>query len=312
MKRALSAITAAVAICLPVTSVGAVEGAPVGVITPEGVPLAVSWQTTSGYWVTTPCGEVAHVSKGTPIGPTTVVLDPGHGGRVDTGAVAASGMPEKEVNLRVALAARDALARRGIDSVLTRTGDYTTPLSIRANLADTLQAELMVSIHHNSPSPQRSTKPGVEVFIQKDSDASRRLGGLLHENAMEALAELEASWVASSDAGVMTVLNTRGDDAYGIIRHPNTPTALIELGYISNPSEAALYDTPEYAPLAGEAVAAAIEEYLTTDEPGSGFVRGRVFNPQPGVGFNVCVDPELPVDLPSIWRVLSPRIPLPE
>jgi N-acetylmuramoyl-L-alanine amidase len=312
MKKGLARLAIGLAVLLLTTPAVGAEDFPLGVTTPEGIPLAVSWQTTSGYWVTTPCGAAAHISDVTPIGATTVVLDPGHGGPIDTGAVAFTGMPEKELNLRVAFEAQAALAEKNIDAVLTRTGDYATPLSIRANFADTLQAKLMVSIHHNAPTPGLSSLPGIEVFYQKSSKASGRLGGLLWENAREALSQFDVRWVASEDAGAMTVLNTRGDDAYGIIRHPDTPTALIELGYISNPAEAALHQTPEYAPVAGEAIAQAIEEYLETDKPGSGFVRGRVFNPQPGVGFDVCIDPPITVVLPSIWPVLPPLSPLPE
>ena len=63
---------------------------------------------------------------------------------------------------------------------------------------------------------------------------------------MTSLKTLAASWSSARDAGVMTVLNSGGDDAYGMIRRPNTPTALIELGYVSNLSEPQLFDTPEY------------------------------------------------------------------
>jgi N-acetylmuramoyl-L-alanine amidase len=223
-----------------------------------------------------------------------VVLDPGHGGDHDTGAQGRNGLIEKAANLRVAEATQEALADRGIPSVLTRTADYATTLTTRADLADTLGAELMVSIHHNAPTPGPSEVPGVEVFIQSTSQDSRRLGGLLYEHSMEALGQLDVAWSRADDAGVMTVLLPRGVDAYGIIRRPETPTALIELGYISNPSEAELFATEEYVAVAGEALADAIEAYLDTDDPGTGFVEeGRVFRPNPGLGIDECVDPEL-------------------
>ncbi|MEA1904210.1 MAG: N-acetylmuramoyl-L-alanine amidase [Actinomycetota bacterium] len=315
------ALTIAVLIAFAMASlalpVAAQDADPLGLLTPDGVPVAITRSTHSGYWVTTPCGYQAHLGEGTPIYETTVVIDPGHGGMVDTGAVAPTGMPEKVLNLNVAYQVIDALTRRGIDAILTRTDDYASPLSVRANLADTLGAEIMVSIHHNSPSPGPSREPGIEVFVQQESDLSGRLGGLLFEHAMAGLGSFNVNWVGAADAGVMTVLSTRGDDAYGIIRHPDTPTALIELGYLSNRSEAALHQTPEYLSVAGEAIADAIEDYLNTDESGSGFVRGRVFNPQPGVGRDVCVDPPLPTESPSIWSVLPwsvlpPGLPKPE
>jgi len=233
------------------------------------------------------------LSDGTPIRETDVVVDPGHGGPIDTGAVSPTGMPEKELNLAVARQTQNFLVARGISAVLTRTDDYPTPLNVRAGLADSLQASVMVSIHHNAPTPGPSDTPGIEVFVQTGSKESERLGGLLWESAMAGLGVFDISWVSAEDAGVMTVLNTRGDDAYGIIRTPTITTALIELGYISNRSEAELYQDPNYVVVAATAVTDAVERYLTTEESGSGFVDGRVFNPNPGVGKDVCVDRDL-------------------
>ncbi|MFV1960389.1 MAG: N-acetylmuramoyl-L-alanine amidase, partial [Acidimicrobiia bacterium] len=164
---------------------------------------------------------------------------------------------------------------------------------VRAQLADTLDAELMVSIHHNAPSPGPSPVPGIEVFIQNGSSSSRRLGGLLWQRAMAALDVFDVDWVAEDDAGVMTVLNSRGDDAYGIIRHPETPTAIVELGYISNRAEAELFQDPTYLVAAAGGIAQAIQDFLNSDSEGSGFIEGRVFDPQPGVGKDVCTDPDL-------------------
>lgn len=241
----------------------------------------------------TPCGNEILIEDGVAFGATTVVIDPGHGGLVDIGAMARTGVAEKEINLSVAMAVQQLLAERGISSMLTRTADYASPLSVRARLADAVQADLMVSIHHNAPSPGPSPIPGVEVFIQANSSSSRRLGGLLWKRSMQALDAFDLVWVAADDAGVMTVLNSRGDDAYGIIRHPRTPTALIELGYISNPAEAELHQDPMYVPVAAGAIARAISEYLQSDSEGLGFVEGRVFDPEPGVGKDVCIDPDL-------------------
>lgn len=265
----------------------------VGLITPTGIPVAVTSITAEGYEVLTPCGFTETIDRGSAMGPTTVVIDPGHGGAVDTGAVGQNGLAEKEVNLNVARVAERLLAERGIDVVLTRTGDYATPLSVRVNLADALQAEIMVSVHHNAPSMGSSEAPGTEVFVQSGSKESNRLGGLLFKHVREALDAFDVAWVAAVDAGVMTVVNSRGTDAYGIIRGPNTTTALVELGYIANPPEAELFSTDIYVRTAGEAVADGVAAYLETNNQGSGFVEGRIFNPGPGVGQEDCIDPAL-------------------
>ena len=111
---------------------------------------------------------------------------------------------------------------------------------------------------------------------------------------MAALSDFEIEWTAAPDAGVLTVLSTRGNDAYGMISGPRTTSVLAELAYISNPVEAELFATSEYVEAVSDALADAIENYLTTEATGAGYVaEPRVFNPQPGIGGSLCVDPAL-------------------
>jgi len=228
------------------------------------------------------------------LGTTQVVIDPGHGGEVDTGAVGANGLMEKHLNLEVSQALQADLIIRGIDVVLTRTADYASRLGVRAGLADQVNADLVVSVHHNAPTPAPSPRPGTEVFIQSTSEDSRRLGGLVWGRVMAALSDFEVEWTAAPDAGVLRVLSTRGNDAYGMIRSPRTVSVLAELGYISNPAEAELFATSEYVEAVSDALADAIENYLITEATGAGYVaEPRVFNPQPGIGGSLCVDPRL-------------------
>lgn len=264
-----------------------------GWLSPAGMPLSIIATEGRLHTVLTPCGNEAPLVRGTPLYQTTVVLDPGHGGPVDTGAWGPNGLREKDVNLAVAKAAEILLRQQGISVVLTRTADYPTRLWVRSALADTLQAELMVSIHHNAPSGYPSADPGTDVFVQHGSDESARLGGLLWRNVTEAFSIVDVSWTAAGDSGVMTVLNTEGTDAYGMLRNPETPTALIELGYISNRSEAAFFASDIYPFYAARAVVNAIVEYLYTNEPGVELGAGRTFNPRPGLSAAACEDPTL-------------------
>jgi N-acetylmuramoyl-L-alanine amidase len=267
-------------------------GPPLGLITPNGIPVAIRLVLPEGYLVWTPCGETARVSGGEPLWQTPVVLDPGHGGNRSIGAQGRNGLPEKVVNLQVAMAAKAELEARGIPTVLTRVDEYATTLRARSQLADLLQASALVSIHHNAPTPGPSPTPGTEIFYQSRSAESRRLGGVLYEHVFHALSQFtEVQWTAAPDAGVITVLNSRGTDAYGMIRIPETPSVLLELGYISNPSEAELFATEEYVEVAGRAIADALETYLDTDDPGMGWYEpGRVFDPAPGLSQAACVE----------------------
>ena len=271
---------------------------PAGLVTPLGIPVAVLGRTDSGYLVRTPCGNTAEVSKGVLINGARVVIDPGHGGPVDTGAVGPNGLIERDLNLTLGRAVIDELTSRGISAVSTRTGDYGTLLSVRSLLADDLGVEALVSIHHNAPNWARSSVPGSEVFIQSASrDLARvdsaRLGGLLYEEITAALATFDnITWSRSASAGVLRVLSSRGSDAYGMIVRPAVPTALVEYGYLSNPSEAELFTTDEYIQVAATATADAIDAYLHTERPGTGFIqRPRIFDPQRAPSF--CEDPAL-------------------
>ena len=253
--------------------------------------MAVLAETPARYVIRTTCGDIATVKLGAPIIEATVVLDPGHGGPIDTGAVGRNGLMEKDINLDVARATQIQLQDRGRSVVLSRTGDYAVPLSNRAAFADHLQADLMVSIHHNAPTPGESRTPGTEIFVQSGSHESARLGGLVWEHLVGALLVFDVGWAAAPDAGVLTVLNSRGADAYGMIREPDTVTVLAELLYMSSAQEAGLMLTEEYVQVAATALADAIESYLTTNAPGSGYVdEPRVFNPRPAISADLCVE----------------------
>ncbi len=263
------------------------------ITTAAGVVTPVIGQTAEGYVVQSPCGFERLVSWGQPVGDVQVVLDAGHGG-IERGAETDE-MAEADLNLRVVRRTASELNDRGIAVVLSRTGDYRMPVIQRTFLADHVEAELLVSVHHNTPAVNPSPTPGTEMYVQNGSTDSRRLGGLIYEEVVEALAEFDVEWVSRSDAGVLAVLNDEGADAYGINRRPTVPSVLAELAYLGNPKEAALLATDDYADAMAAALADGIERYLTTQDPGSGFVeQARSFSPSGDTGGEEgCIDPVL-------------------
>lgn len=273
------------------------SGPPVAWIAPSGVPVAVTAVNGETIEVLTPCGNPAVLTDGTPIYEVDVIIDPGHGGPIDTGAVADTGLAEKEINLRVSLAVQEVLTDRGIRSLLTRVGDYPIPIRTRSEYSDLVGAQALVSIHHNAPQAPASETPGVEIFVKQNMPESARLGGLIYDRTMAALGEFDVAWMRAPDAGVMTVLNSDGEDAYGMVRRPEAPSALVELGYIANPAEAELYARPDYVSTVATAVADAVETFLTTEETGSPQVEGRDFDPAGGVGQDQCIEPDLALAL---------------
>lgn len=264
-------------------------------ITPSGVMVSVVATTDDGYLVITPCGNEALLTEGESISRTAVVIDPGHGGDIETGSVGPNGLVEAELNLEVAEATVAELERRNIDAVLTRTGDYRVTLATRARIANTLGSLAFVSIHHTGPQANPSDHPGVEVYVQRSVTESQRLGGAIHQAVFDAFEPLELDWQSASDAGVLVVLNADGANAYGLIRRPAMPAALIELGYLANPAEAEYFAGDDYPPLAADALADGIESWLTTSAVGTELnAEPRIFTPS-GLtgGSDSCEDPPL-------------------
>jgi N-acetylmuramoyl-L-alanine amidase len=267
-------------------------------VTPTGVVVPVLGASGDGWLVGTPCGRTATVGN---VGPLTgtVVLDAGHGGR-ETGAIGRLGSRESDLNLAVVSYAQEALEAAGISAIPTRTSDYRVAITARAAIVNAVKPKAVVSIHHNSsPSHLRDT-PGTEIFHQAvgaSSAESRRLAGLVYEEVTAMLARLEvAEWAATPRPGAKPRPNSNGDDFYGMLRRTQgIPTALAEIGFISNEQEERRYAEPAVQKAVGEAVARGIVRFLTTRDPGSGFVTPPRLadDDRRGGGTGNCEDPPL-------------------
>ena len=270
------------------------------VVSSGGIVLPVMGRDGAAWVVSTPCGREAVLPRSatTPLRQATVVLDPGHGG-YDPGAVGHNGLSESSLNLAVSEHAKAALEAHGVSVVLTRSGDHGMNLGNRARLALSLEAKAFVSIHHNAAATARSRVPGSETFHQVDSEDSKRLAGLVYEEIVAALTPYELSWV-NTGMGVTWRTRANGEDYYAMVRQPKgVPATLAELAYLSNPAEADLLARPDVQQVEGEAVARGILRFLTTDDPGSGYVDGGPMPPRPrtgprgGGGDDPCDDPAL-------------------
>jgi N-acetylmuramoyl-L-alanine amidase len=265
------------------------------VASPRGVLTLVTGLRDGAWVVRTPCGREAVLPRATPVKPVRVVIDPGHGG-YDPGAVGPTGMNEADLNLVVARHAQAALEQAGVTVALTRSADHGMVLATRAELALALGAEAFVSIHHNGGAVARSSRPGSEMYHQLESPESRRLAGLLHEETVAVLSQWPASWVATDAAGATWRTRASGEDWFAMVRLPRpVPAVLAELAYLTNPDEAALLADPQVQRALGEGVARAVVRFLTTPDPGSGFVEGRPMEPRPRPGGDdsACDDPAL-------------------
>jgi N-acetylmuramoyl-L-alanine amidase len=271
-------------------------GEPRALLTGTGVVAPVLGPADGGRFVVrTPCGGEA-VAAGTPLAGATVVLDPGHGGD-ERGAVGANGLAEKDLNLAVATRAAELLRAAGATVVLTRTTDVRVTLAVRGELVTRLAPRAFVSVHHNGGSDGPSDRPGTETWAQHADPEARRLGGLLYEELVAVFDRYDGvAWQSDLDAGAKYRLNSRGEDYYGVLRRTaGVPAVLTEALFLSNPPEADLLARPDVQEAEAQAISRALVRFLTTDDPGSGFVEPypRTDPGGPGGGATGCVDPPL-------------------
>jgi N-acetylmuramoyl-L-alanine amidase len=275
---------------------------PLAAISAGGIVVPVLGREGDGWKVSTPCGRDAVVTSVAPLPSSPVVLDPGHGG-YDPGAVGPNGLFESELNLAVSRHAAAALERAGFPTVMTRNGDHGMNLVNRAQIALRTKARAFVSVHHNAASWDPSPIPGSEMYHQVASADSKRLAGLIYEEIVTALKAYDVPWVTSGAGVTWRTRASNGDDWYAMVRQPKgIAAALAELAFISNPAEADLLADPDVQRVEGEAVARGIIRFLTTADPGSGYVDGGNMPPRPRAGgprtggnddWSECDDPSL-------------------
>lgn len=266
-----------------------------------------------------PAGGGASVGAGLDFSDAIIVLDPGHGGP-NIGAVGpVLELEEKEVNLDIARRARDLLNdshtvdwESGVlyagDAIppaaqvwVTRQegppgADIETGLEFRTALANNLNAHALVSIHNNASPEGPSAASGAEVYYRNLDGESQRLAGLMLEELRRSFAAFDVPWVANSDAGAKYRLREDGREVYGILRRAEVPAIIAEGAFISTPEEEALLATPQFRQAYAEAVYRALVRFITTDDPGSGFVATEPFTGNPGSGApqSTCAIPAQP------------------
>ncbi len=288
------------------TTIGSVDSSPshgpaeapeeaVAVVTPTGVVAPVVRALETGWIVETPCANPVILTDGTAVHSAQVLIDPGHGGE-ETGATGYNGLRESDLNLDVAKRLQRYLEYRGVTTLLTRTADYRMAIAARASLAQSVEPAVFISIHHNGGPTTPWEEPGTLVFHQLESNDSRRLAGLIYDEIVTRLSELDISFSAGSPPGAVAMLNDAGGDYYGVLRRTDGITAVLsEAMFLSNRSEARALENGFVREVEAEALGSAILRFLDTNDPGTGFLDPRVFEgPGTGTGgVDGCEDPPL-------------------
>jgi N-acetylmuramoyl-L-alanine amidase len=221
-----------------------------------------------------------------------VVIDAGHGGD-DPGAVG-PGVREKDVCLDVARRLHKILsADPDLHPILTRSRDVFVPLRSRMRLAEEADADLFVSIHVNAAPTARAH--GVEVFflsIRGASDeAAQELARFENEAPSAAptatdveeeipfslsLRQSDTLLRSSRAAEVVldrfveqTLAENRGvrQASFAVLRSYLVPSILVELGFVSSPTDRAALASAEHRGRLASALAEGVSRYFEQFAP---------------------------------------------
>lgn len=160
-------------------------------------------------------------SRRKPLSGIKILLDPGHGGK-ESGAIGPTGYPEKDVNLTVSKLLRDALVKRGATVIMTREDDRDVSLVDRQKIIAREEPTLSLSVHYNA------------LPDYGDAENTQGVGMFWYHPQAHSLAIFLHNYLVKK-------LNR---PSYGVFwnnlaltRPAEAPSLLLELGFMSNPSE---------------------------------------------------------------------------
>ncbi len=264
---------------------------------PAGILLPRVGGSAGSPQVLTPCGAKVTVTGAYDVVPPrgsepVIVIDPGHGGSAD-GVVGPDQAREADRNLDVAQRTAALLGGRVL---LTRASDHDASLPFRVALADSLRADLSVSVHLNAAPLAELDRPGTSEFASVADPQGRRAAGVMYEAHRRYLETLSSRvggrWAGNPDAGALYRLGSRGTDYYGLLRRASTAWVISEPLFLSDPEEAALVADPLVRQGLAAAYVSGIRAFLAGAE-GSGWREPapRPADPPPPPGQDGCVDP---------------------
>ncbi|WP_175063682.1 GBS Bsp-like repeat-containing protein [Streptococcus salivarius] len=189
-----------------------------------------------------------------------VYLDAGHGG-YDPGA-SYFGISEKSLTLAIQSRVKAKLEAEGYQVVTTRTSDTYVDLTDRSRAANASESDIFVSIHINASGS--SAAQGIETYYyQPYAEYPSRINATYHANPTRlSMSDTLANAIQSS------LINATGAQNQGVkrrtfavLRETTAPAVLLELGFLSNPQEAARLNTSSYQETLANAIVAGIKSY---------------------------------------------------
>ena len=211
----------------------------------------------------------------------TIVVDAGHGGH-DSGA-RGNGYNEKDIALQVATKLANNL-RQDYNVIMTRNSDFFVPLDTRAKIGNDANADFFISIHLNSSSSSSANGTEVFYFSKKDQGSyaaqvakfENKVDGSYgdvpfsdfilndifyrkNQKTSQAIAESVLDGLIN-----LTGLRRRGvlGANFAVLRGSNSPSILVELGFMNNYSDLSHYLTPEGQERAASTIGDAIRKFF--------------------------------------------------
>ena len=219
----------------------------------------------------------------------TIVIDPGHGG-IDPGAISANKTKEKDVVLAFAQALADALKNNSnYKVILTRDDDKFLSLEQRVKIAHENKADLFIALHADTVSDKdvrgttlytvsgKATDAEAEALAQKENRADVIVGmDLANQSKVVSdvlinLAQRESKNQAmyfsrKAVTKLKSFVRFTGKPirsaAFVVLKSPDVPSVLAELGYLSNVDDEALLISPEWRGRTASAMAKAVDDYF--------------------------------------------------
>jgi N-acetylmuramoyl-L-alanine amidase len=173
----------------------------------------------------------------------TIVIDAGHGGK-DSGTTSKTGLMEKTLTLKTVQLLKKKLEPYGANVVLTRSDDRYLTLQERVETAYRYRADAFISIHYDS---------------YKDPNAA---GTTIYY--YDLFSDYLFAWSFHEPFSRMMAIPFRGISFgdYYVIRENKLPSVLMELGYLSNPTEASIISTNSYQQQVTDAIVNGVRNYF--------------------------------------------------
>lgn len=234
-------------------------------------------------------------------GKYVVVIDPGHGG-VDPGASGRSGVLEKDLALKVGRQLRDKLNSTGrYKVVMTRDKDIFHSLTDRVEIAREAQADLFISLHADTI--KSSKVRGASVYTLSEKASDKEADALAQkENRSDIIAGVDISQESTDVSMILIELsqretmnrsvhfaellmpemsketrllrNTHRFAGFQVLKAPDVPSVLIELGYMSNREDERNLKSAKWRGKVAKSISIAVGQHFTAAEQ-DGFYSSR-------------------------------------